>query len=160
VFDIEKEAAFNYSGRVFHTGPLEQYDPAAGGLSLTRRRYAVRKGLGIPELLEVQEIPHNVMAISRYFVTVNLDHLQQNMAGYDLPRRSSYWQEVSAKASALVSRLDVVQQRFVFEGAKPKVCHPSPQEDVVPQLALLNSRLNAKERPLLLKKLFKRITEV
>ena len=61
--DVETGNQFNYSGQVLHMGPLDGYDPAAGGLSLTPRRYAVRRGLTIPKLSEVREIDPAVMGI-------------------------------------------------------------------------------------------------
>jgi len=157
VFDVDGGAAFNYSGRIFHNGPLERFNPAAGGLTLTRRRHAVRRGRQIPLLSDVKDIDPQVMKTSRYFISVHLETLDKDVVAYDLPRASEAWSKAALEMSPLVRRLSATERKYVFQNRAVGLFRPGHPEEVVPQLALVGTRLGSDERPLLLKKIFRRI---
>lgn len=64
-----------YPAEIKHSGQMEAYDPAAGGISFSPRRHAFRQGKKFARLLPKGPIGTDVSDQAQYFITLHLGDL-------------------------------------------------------------------------------------
>ena len=102
VFDSDSEEECLYPATILHSGMMPAANPAAGGLTFSRDRYAFRRGHQFPVLMPKGLVAAAVYAQAHYFVTLELKVRDESVVA-EYPRQTvDAWIEVPENMSPLL----------------------------------------------------------
>jgi hypothetical protein len=88
IHDSKTENKYLYKAEILHAGVLSASNPAAGGISLTKRRYAYTEGRRFPVLETAAEPSQTVFDKSYYFMNMQIHRrIDRAYSIYDKPSR-------------------------------------------------------------------------
>lgn len=121
LFDRAADAEYVYPALILHAGLLAASDAAAGGLSFSPRRYAVRRGRCAASIGPERPIEQALLDAAQYFVTLRLGDLDRDVTMDVAPQPGVMMRTIPSEESPLLARLDADALERLFRGREPRV---------------------------------------
>jgi hypothetical protein len=149
------ESEYIYPAEITQLGELNSANSAAGEISFSPRRHAVRLGRRLAVLLPYQEVAESSVKSSKYFVTLDLQE-RDNSISLGYPKaRSGVWETSEPEASPLIRRLESSDRMELFRDRKLRLKLPTQIESQGTQELTLYERRGLQERNFLTKRVIR-----